>query len=365
MIGPRLLVVVAVLLVLAPLSMVHAAPQQTLTSDENTVTQLTGGVSSTTDMLVGCYQCWNYIGGWCTVMGRCSDYQIDMAFSSPSGWWDIQNVEGGYPIIAAVAMMDGTGCTTFTAAANGDCNNLYDYIVNNVLVPYASHIYAISINTEWIGGWMYYSPICDPSQFAAGCPSDLGSLTPEKWITGTRNLISRIKAAPALADVKIEVDSPLKDRQVPYWPGDDIVDLAGEDLYFDSQWFPTSQQAWIYWCGTSAPPCTSTSTLGYIAQFAQQHTKPMIIPQWCDTYTDGYIIPRFASWMVASNVVANSYWNSNDDIGDGSSCVLANTRSGEPTPKRLQSYISAFGGTSYTGTYWPSYLALPRPNPYQ
>jgi hypothetical protein len=70
MMGPRLLVVVAVLLVLAPLSMVHAAPQQTLTSDENTVTQLTGGVSSTTDMLVGCYQCWNYIDGWCTVMGR-------------------------------------------------------------------------------------------------------------------------------------------------------------------------------------------------------------------------------------------------------------------------------------------------------
>jgi hypothetical protein len=295
-------------------------------------------------------------------MGRCPDYQLDWAFIYPSAWADLSNVEGGYPIIANFAMMDDTICTTFTAAANGDCNNIYDWIVDNVLVPYASHIYAIVINTEWIGGWSYYSPVCDPGQ-SGGCPSDFNSLTPEKWIAGTRNLISRIKAAPALANVKIEVDSPVNDIQVPYWPGDDIVDMAGEDMYFLSQWFPTSQQAWIYSCGNSVPPCTSTSTLGYIAEFAQKHAKPMLIPQWCDTFTDGYIIPRFAAWMVASNVVANSYWNSNDDVDTG--CLLARDGRGNSTPKRLQSYINAFGNTSYTGTYWPSYLALPDPNPYQ
>ena len=90
------------------------------------------------------------------------------------------------------------------------------------------------------------------------------------------------------------------------YPGDDFVDVIGLDVYHQRQWDPPGPvAAWTYMV-------TRRYGLQWHLEFASAHGKPIAYPEWgvrCDGFE--FYIKQFARWFEASNVVYQSYWDSN------------------------------------------------------
>lgn len=269
--------------------------------------------------------------------GRYPDFVINWSFMSPDGGSDPSN-NGGYPVVLSMNSMGSTTCTDVNAAASGACDNNYRSVVNNLMIPYASHIYAIRINTEWPqGSDTGYAP------FDSGCNAKFAS---GAWAEGVRRLVNVIRSNAQLAHVKIEMDAPQSAAQQPYWPGDSYIDLTGFDRYWFSQY--EGADTHVAWNNalTHHDPCGIN--INTAADWGRAHGKPLMISEWCDTFTDGYILSNFAAWLndPNNNVVAQTYWDSNDAISSPAGCKLLDQ------PARQSAYAAAFGGSAYTGSYW-------------
>jgi hypothetical protein len=240
-----------------------------------------------------------------------------------------------------------TACTSFSAAANGSCDGDYRAKLEAVVVPYASHIYAVRINSEWTQSGAFSGP------FDGSCNAVIDAAT---WAEGIRRLVNVIRSYSQLNNVKIELEAPMSARDQAYWPGDSYIDLTGFDRYFLSQFDGTSQNSWDS-ANNQVSPCYTNINTG--AEWGRAHGKPLMISEWCDTYTDGYVLGQFAAWMKDphNNVVAQSYWDSNDAISSPFGCKLLDQ------PARQAAYAAAFGNSSYTGGYW-QHLSIPAANAY-
>jgi hypothetical protein len=310
-------------------SLVYAAADLTITI----IPPNTNANASTA--LLGLYQGQGTSPVFHTWAGRYPDFVINWAFMSPDGGSDPSN-NGGDPVILSMNSMGTNTCTDVNAAASGACDNDYRTVVSNLMVPYASHIYAIRINTEWPqGSDTGYAP------FDSACNVKFAS-TP--WSQGIQHLINVIRSYPALSQVKIEMDAPQSVVQQAYWPGDSYVDLTGFDRYWFSQYEGSdSHVAWNN-AQTRHDPCSIN--INTAAAWGAAHGKALIISEWCDTYGDGFIIDQFSAWMKTNNVVAQTYWDSNDAISSPLGCKLLDQSA------RQTAYFNAFGGSAYTGSYW-------------
>jgi hypothetical protein len=283
--------------------------------------------------LLGLYQGDNTNPAFHVWAGRYPDFTINYSQMGPGAGGNNPSNNNGYPVLVAFGHLDAN-YPDANAAANGLYNSAYAQTVSSFIAPYASKVYAIRVDSEWQGNWSSYSPWYNGSESSP-------TITPATWIAGVRNLIAQIKANPATANIPIEFDAPNTDVENNYYIGDDVVNFIGFDKYFDSNYYPNSSAAWAN--ETTRTDCCNINTM---ASFARAHGKLMIVPEWCDTFTDGYIIPLFAAWMAANNVIAQSYWDSSDAIGAAGGCRLLDY------PAREQAYINAFGNTHYTGSYW-------------
>ena len=91
------------------------------------------------------------------------------------------------------------------------------------------------------------------------------------------------------------------------YPGDDVVDIIGMDVYENSQFIKGSpDQRW------HDILMKDGRGLEWIASFASQHNKPLTIPEWGSNIDDGTFIAHMHDWMLTHNVMMNSYWNSDD-----------------------------------------------------
>jgi hypothetical protein len=242
---------------------------------------------------------------------------------------------GDWPLVVSTAHVDGQQTTDFESAADGSYRAVYREFVNTI-APYAHTIYAVRIDWEWSGNWNVYSP------FYKREPNDEShpNVSATTWVAGWRNLAKAIKGDPRTAHIKIEWDFYGTAAEEAYYPGDEVVDLIGFDYYFNREYDgASSSSSW-----NRAITRTDAGNINKIAAFADAHHKPMIVPEWGDTYTDGYCITQFATWMRNHNVVAQSYWDSNDALKYGSKL--------QDYPPRQQAYQAAFANTSYTGRYW-------------
>jgi hypothetical protein len=267
--------------------------------------------------------------------GRYPDYVINLSFMGP-GYGSDPSGNGGYPTIIDFSTLGNTACTSFSAAASGSCDGDYHAKLDSVVIPYASHLYAIRINSEWTQSGAFSGP------FDSSCNVVIDATT---WAAGVQHLVNVIRSYPALANVKIELEAPMSARDQAYWPGDSYIDLTGFDRYFFSQFDGTSTNAWDI-ANNQVSPCFTNINTG--AAWGRAHGKPLMISEWCDTYTDGYVLSHFAAWMKDpnNNVVAQSYWDSNDAISSPNGCKLLDF------PARQSAYTAAFGSSSYTGSYW-------------
>jgi len=224
-------------------------------------------------------------------------------------------------------------------------------------LPYINNLYYIRVNWEWEGTWFCWSPwgYGQPGLVQPGQPNNVDnpSISAATWSAGTLNTINEIRKI--LPGVKVCVEGPQNAPEQAYIdPIISAVDCLTFDEYFNQNIGLTSAAAWtgaggdgtIPFCQSN--PITSCVSLPFIAAYAHATGKPIVVNEWCDQFNDGYITPRFINWMIANNVVAQSYWDSDNGVNPSlpAGCHLASNAN------TLAAYRAAFSGTAYAGTYW-------------
>lgn len=123
---------------------------------------------------------------------------------------------------------------------------------------------------------------------------------------------------------------PLSDHALPdpWYPGDDVVDIIGNDVYVKQAFHPNS---FAFSLGTAAG-------LTWQESFAQAHGKLMGFAEWATDYADGATwITRMAEFMrrprAVGRVIYQSYWNSNNIV----------TTALDDKPINLAAFKAAFG----------------------
>jgi hypothetical protein len=283
---------------------------------------------------------------WSSQMGFKPNYTIGESYSGPDGSGSepcnslSNGGNGGYPTVVANSHFDAnSGMGDPNAAASGAYNSTYASTFANLYGPCAASIYALRLDWEWAGDWFDFSPY---SSVNGGTYSSPG-ITPEVWIAGFRNMVAAMRSVPATAHIKVAWDFPILQyhdaaNAMAYYPGDDVVDIISTDYYFNTIYDgPTSSDAWNKAMGTNG--------LNAMAAFAAAHNKPMAIWEWGDMYTDGYCITQFSEWIKSHNVVAHSYWDSNDAFDNGGTKL-------QDFAARENAYIAEWDNWQYTGTYW-------------
>ena len=269
-----------------------------------------------------------------SLMGSRWDYSINYSYQDDCAGCGVSGLAQlhGYPVIIDIYHVLPS-FPSFEAAAAGDYDNSYEQTARSLL-PYARQIYAIRIDSELNGSWSAASPF-----------KHWIAVPPATWIAGFRRLATIIKSE--LPNARI-IWNPCvgQNNPFPYYPGDDVVDLIGPDIYCDPRYSKSSHACWNDYLGGAGGV-----NLNAFAAFAEQHNKPIVIPEWGDVFGDGYMIAQMRDWMDNHNVVAQSYWDSGD--------ALKNTAALPSLTTNQKAYVAAFGHRPFVGSYWGPLIALP------
>lgn len=298
----------------------------------------------------------------------------------------------GYPVQINFGVLDNYSGSALTSGeyvyGGGTTNGNNDYLTNwakaaaddlgwvaavdsalNAISGYASKMYYVRVNWEWEGTWFTWSPWAYGQPGLNGGPNSVTnpSISAATWSAGTLNLIKEIRKI--LPGVKVCVEGPQNSPEQAYIdPIISSVDCLTFDAYFTTNLGSTSAAAWTAVGGDGtiphcqSNPISSCVSLPFISAYAKaNNNKPIIVNEWCDAFNDGYITTQFAKWMVANNVVAQSYWDSDTGAPTNApgNCHLNDATGANVT---LATYKSIFGSTSYSGTFWKHY-PIPPVNP--
>lgn len=96
------------------------------------------------------------------------------------------------------------------------------------------------------------------------------------------------------------------------YPGDDVVDIIGADVYHQT-WFKDSPDEALRWHRYVHAP----RGLNWLARFAKSRAKPISLPEWGTGYrSDGHgagdspaFVVSMLGWVERNNVFYHSYWN--------------------------------------------------------
>jgi hypothetical protein len=182
-------------------------------------------------------------------------------------------------------------------SASGAHDADYQQAVDN-LIPWKDRILSIRI------GWEFNVNNGYPwSQGGAGGSNQ----TPTNYADSFNRFATKIREG--LPGVLIDW-CPLADHALPdpWYPGDDVVDVIGNDVYVKQAFHSNSFSQVLNW----------SAGLNWQEQFAQAHGKLMGFAEWAIDYTDGARwIQQMSEWMKrprANRVVYQAYWNSNDVV---------------------------------------------------
>jgi hypothetical protein len=238
----------------------------------------------------------------------------------------------GYPVVIDLQHVQPT-YPDFRAAATGGYDAYYRQTVA-ALVPYAREIYGVRIDSEFNGNWAVSTPF-----------KGWRAVSSSTWIAGFRRLALMVREA--LPNAKIIWNPNIgQNDPFPYYPGDDVVDLIGPDVYCNPAHYGSPMACWNdFLNGANGVNLTA------FARFGQQHQKPLAIPEWADLFGDGVFITLMQEWMDQHDVVLHAYWDSGDALGS--------TASLPALPADQKAYVKAFGHRPYAGTFWSSILPVP------
>jgi hypothetical protein len=263
---------------------------------------------------------------WDFTIGR--SYQDNCAGCGVSGLTYLH----GYPVVIDLQHVQSS-YPDFHAAATGGYDMDYRQTVA-ALMPYAKEIYAVRIDGEFNGNWAASTPF-----------KGWRAVSSSTWIAGFRRLALMVREA--LPNAKIIWNPAIgQNNPFPYYPGDDVVDLIGPDVYCNPAYSRSSKDCW-----SDVLNHANGVNLNAFASFARQHHKPLAFPEWADLFGDGIFIKHMRQWMDDNNVVLQAYWDSGDALGS--------TASLPALPTDQKAYVTAFGHRPYAGTFWSPILPIP------
>lgn len=181
-------------------------------------------------------------------------------------------VDGSGPV---QGMKDLHVPVSLAKGAAGDYNHHFEQLARN-LVDYKLENTILRLGWEFNGSWYTWKAKEDPKLFA------------EYW----RQIVKTMRSVPGGENLRFCWNPTLGDQDFPAdqaWPGDDYVDYVGLDVY-DDCWNPDTypwpkeasaeviaarqQKVWDEWIWNSP------RGLRFWTQFAADHHKPLVIPEW-------------------------------------------------------------------------------------
>lgn len=204
--------------------------------------------------------------------------------SDPNGWPVTTRLALGQPLTAPgwdmAAAAAGAHDATFQTAAD----NLLDLNVQQRIVD-------LRIGWEMNGDWYPWS-----------LGGDGTNQTPANYVATFRRLALMVRGnCPNIAITW----NPNFDREgMDWYPGDDVVDIIGSDIYVNSAYFADNFDFF------RTAPCG----LDWLENMAVTRNKKLAIPEWATNYNTANFVEPFAQWLRerASLVAYHAFWDSND-----------------------------------------------------
>ncbi len=226
-----------------------------------------------------------------------------------------------YQLSLAVPMFMTGG--SFSAAASGAYDAQFSQL-GATIVSNGGAKAELRLGWEFNGNWYPWNANADPTNYKAAFRHIVGVL---RAVPGSQ---FSIVWNPSMAAGSVSADT--------LWPGDDVVDLVGLDVYNQS-WRTQDSDPTIRWQGH----LTDIYGLNWLATFATAHKKSIVIPEWATgTRPDGHgwgddpvFIHNMAAWMRAHNVAYQGYW-------DFTASDFNGTMSAGAFPQTLQAYTAEF-----------------------
>lgn len=213
------------------------------------------------------------------------------------GCWEGHRI--GLSQSVPMLMQNGSG-TTLQAGARGDYDRHF-HDLGKLLVAKGRADAYLRIGWEFNGGWYPWAAKDDPEAWKRYFRRIVGAL---RSVPGQR---FRIVWNPAQGEQQIAPDR--------VYPGDDVVDVIGLDLYNQS-WRPQD-------AGDPVARWENLRTMSYgldwLARFGREHRKPLALPEWgTGTRPDGHgwgddplFVTNMAQWIAANDVAYHVYWDYN------------------------------------------------------
>lgn len=201
-----------------------------------------------------------------------------------------------YKLAQSVPMLMNN--TTMAQGAKGAYNASFRALGQQLVANGQADAY-LRVGWEFNGNWHSWAAAANPSIFKAYFRQIVYSLRSAK------GQHFRIVWNPAAGQQQIEASLA--------YPGDDVVDVIGLDIY-NASWRPQDVgNAQVRWNNL----VTQQNGLTWLHDFAKRHRKPIAFPEWgTGTRPDGHgygddplFINNMAKWIADNNVVYQSYWD--------------------------------------------------------
>jgi hypothetical protein len=282
-----------------------------------------------------------YLGGGCTGrdklpafehwLGRPVDMMVD--FLSVDSWKGLESTsiwggdcwrDWGGRVVLSIPMLPRDGTSTLADGAAG----AYDDHIRRIATNLAERGHGraiIRIGWEFNAPWFSWTSVREPAQYVAYWRRFVAVMR------SVPNTQFRFDWCPILG---IGVASP-----EPAYPGDDVVDIIGADVY-NVNYFPPGIGPAQRWQALRDAPFG----LDWHQRFARAHGKPISFPEWgTGTRPDGHgggddavFMTGMVDWIRAHDVAYQGYWDYgapdfNAKLSDGSQ------------PAAAAVYLDAFG----------------------
>lgn len=204
--------------------------------------------------------------------------------TDPNGWPTNVRLALGQPLTIAGWDMAQAAAGVYDALFQQAADNLLDLNVQRRIVD-------LRIGWEMNGDWYPWS--------LGGAGTNQ---TPANYVATFRRIALMVRGTcPNIAITWC----PNFDREGMAWyPGDDVVDIIGTDIYVNSAFFADDFDFF------RTAPCG----LDWLEEQGVTRNKKIAIPEWATNYNTANFVTPFAQWLRerASIVAYHAYWDSDD-----------------------------------------------------
>nr|WP_186329658.1 glycosyl hydrolase [Variovorax boronicumulans] len=257
-----------------------------------------------------------YLGGGCdgrkrlqafeNWLGRPVDFVVDFlawdswdAMAWAAGWVGRCWQEAGKRVVVSMPMFPRSKEYSLEAGARGDYDDKIR-VVAQQLIRYGHGAATIRLGWEFNASWFAWYATKKPDQFVAN------------W----RRVVETMRSVPG---AKFRFDwnpivGPGMASPEPAYPGDDVVDVIGGDVY-NNNYFPAGTPAEQRWQVLRDGPFG----LRWLREFARKHGKPMSFPEWGTGQRpdgkgggdDPVFMRGMIEWIAANPPEYHAYWDYN------------------------------------------------------